>query len=73
VAFTGKALVQTLVMQSIVAMKNITNNQHVLHRFLPVPLHALQNYKLHSRRHNLELPDRVSQLNFNFIKENAAL
>jgi len=47
----------------------ITNNQHVLHRFLPLPSHASQNYNLRPRKHNFELPDRVSHLtDCNFIK-----
>jgi len=40
----------------------IPNNQHVLHSFLPLPLHASQNYSLRPRRYNFELPDRVSHL-----------
>jgi len=47
----------------------ITNNQYVLHSFLPLPSHASQNYSLRPRRHNFELPDRVSHLtDCNFIK-----
>ena len=43
--------------------KNITtNNQHVLHRFLPLPSHASQNYNLRPRSHNFELPSRISHL-----------
>jgi len=36
--------------------KNIkTNNQHVLHRFLPLPSHVSQNYNFRSRRHNFRI------------------
>ena len=49
--------------------KNITtNSQHVLHRFLPLPSHASQNYNLRPRSHNFELPGRISHLTVcNFI------
>ena len=46
-----------------------TNTQHVLHRFLPLPSLASQNYNLRPRGHNLELPDRISRLtDCTFIK-----
>ena len=51
--------------------KNITtNNQHVLHRFLPLPSHASQNYNLRPRSHNFELPGRINHLtDCNFLTQ----